>query len=257
MEARGRGREATGPEDRFGRADPRKREQHRADEKKEGGVEPVDIFRIGAPNSESAAAIVDSVARMGVDLIKVRTVESLETYRAIAAAAKKNHLALVGHSVASPEELIKAGQRSIEHSFYPSLSDRTKERRAELFRRLVAEGIEVTPTLVVGDALMVPADTAAAVANDARGGLDPRRKYLSGYLIEDWREQAAERKDMDLAELAKFLSERLRGLRETREEGVRLAPGTDAAALMIWPGFSLHDELRLMTEQIGMTPWKR
>ena len=51
-----------------------------------------------------------------------------------------------------------------------------------------------------------------------------------------------------------MLAERLRYMREMREAGVRLMPGTDVGVLLIFPGFSLHDELRLFVEQIGMSP---
>ncbi len=122
--------------------------------KREGTVEPVDRFRRGIPNPESAEAVVDSVAKLGVDFLKIRTVASLETYRAIAASAKKYNLSLVGHSAVSPEETIKAGQRSVEHGSFPPLSGRSKEQRVELFRRMTTTGIAVTPTLVTGETLL-------------------------------------------------------------------------------------------------------
>jgi imidazolonepropionase-like amidohydrolase len=221
--------------------------------KKEETVEPVDRFRRGIPNPESAEAIVDSVAKLGVDFLKIRTAASLETFRAIAAAAKKHNLSLVGHPTASPEEIIKAGQRSLEHGFFPPLSSRTKEQRAELFQQFAVKGIAVTPTLIVGEALLTPYDKTAAIFEDKLGEIEPRRKYLSGYLIEDWREQLAEKKAATF-DLTKMLAERLRDMREMREAGVRLMPGTDVGVLLIFPGFSLHDELRLFVEQIGMSP---
>lgn len=221
--------------------------------KREGTVEPVDRFRLGVAGPEEAAGAVERVAKLGVDFIKIRTVASPETYHAIAAAARKHNLALVGHQSVAPEEVIKAGQRSIEHSFFPPLSNRTEDQRAELFRKLAADGIAVTPTLVVGPALQVTYERAAAIAADKEGRLDRRRKYLSGYLIEDWREQAEEKKGMT-DDLTRLLAERLRDLREMRRAGVRMLPGTDVAVLLIWPGFSLHDELRLLVEQVGMTP---
>ena len=61
--------------------------------KREGTVEPVDRFRRGIPNPESAEAVVDSVAKLGVDFLKIRTAASLETFRAIAAAAGKDRTA--------------------------------------------------------------------------------------------------------------------------------------------------------------------
>ncbi len=221
--------------------------------KREGTVEPVDRFRLGVPNAESAEAIAARIAAMGVDFIKIRTVASLETYRAIAAAAQKHNLALVGHAAASPEEIIKAGQRSVEHSFIPPLSSRTQKQRAELFRKMAAEKIAVTPTLIVGEALLTSYERAAAIAEDSEGKLDVRRRYLSGYLIEDWREQVAEKKEARM-DLTKMLAERVRDLREMHQAGVTLLPGTDAGVLLIFPGFSLHDELRLMVEQVGLTP---
>jgi hypothetical protein len=221
--------------------------------KREGTVEPVDRFRRGIANPESAEAVVDSVAKLGVDFLKIRTAASLETFRAIAAAARERNLSLVGHPTASPEEIIKAGQRSIEHGFFPPLSGRTKEQRAALFQQFTANGIAVTPTLIVGEALLTPYDKTEAVFEDSQGKIDPRRKYLSGYLIDDWREQLAEKK-ADKFDLTEMLAGRLRDMREMREAGVRLLPGTDVGVLLIFPGFSLHDELRLFVEQIGMSP---
>ena len=36
--------------------------------------------------------------------------------------------------------------------------------------------------------------------------------------------------------------------------GVRIVPGTDVAVLLIYPGFSLHDELQLLVKYVGLTP---
>lgn len=221
---------------------------------REGGVEPYARFRVTVGSPAEADTVVARLATLGVDFLKVRTVTSLETYQAIAAAAHKHKLPLVGHSCVAPEEILKAGQRSIEHSFFPPLSGRTAEQRAAFFKQMAQAGVAVTPTLVVGEALLTPYDHAAALAEDAAGKLDARRKYLSGYLIEDWREQVAEKKDTSTEEMTKLLEGRLRDVREMHQAGVRLLAGTDAAVLLIWPGFSLHDELRLLVEQAGLTP---
>ncbi len=221
--------------------------------KREGTVEPVDRFRRGIADPASAEAVVEAVAKLGVDFLKIRTAASLDTFKAIAVAARKHNLALVGHPAAPPEEILSAGQRSIEHGFFPPLSGRTKEQRAELFRQFASQGVAATPTLIVGEALLVPYDKTAAIFEDRLGKTEPRRKYLSGYVIEDWREQLAEKKDSRF-DLTGMLAGRLRDMREMREAGVTLLPGTDAAVLLIFPGFSLHDELRLFVEGLGMTP---
>jgi imidazolonepropionase-like amidohydrolase len=220
---------------------------------REGTVEPVDRFRIGVAGPEEAESVVDRLAAKGVDFIKVRTVTSVETYRALSAAARKHHLALVGHLVASPEETLEAGQRSIEHGFYPPLDDRSPEQRHILFTRVRERAVAVVPTLVVGEALLTPYPTMKAIADDQGGLIEPKRKYLGSYLIRDWKEQVEEQKE-PWPGMNDFLIKRVRDLREMVQTGVRIMPGTDTAVLLIWPGFSLHRELKLLVEQVGLTP---
>ena len=38
------------------------------------------------------------------------------------------------------------------------------------------------------------------------------------------------------------------------QAGMRVMPGTDVAVLLVWPGYSLHDELRLLVDQVGLAP---
>ncbi len=221
---------------------------------KDRTIEPVERTRIGVANAEAAGPTVDFVARLGADFVKIRTVQSLESYRAIAAAAKRAGLPLVGHAVASPEQMLQAGQSSIEHILLPPLDKLTEQQRSELFKRFVESGMAAVPTLVNGEkSLFVPYAAAAAVVEDSDGKIDPRRKYLSGYLIEDWREQLAERKSSPPIDWAKMAPRLRRDLKEMHRAGVRIMPGTDVAVLLIVPGFSLHDELQLLVQELGMT----
>ncbi len=80
---------------------------------------PVERTRISVGSAEDAARAVELVAKLGADFVKIRTVESVETYRAIVEAAGRAGLPVVGHASVPPEEIARAGQRSIEHSFFP------------------------------------------------------------------------------------------------------------------------------------------
>jgi predicted amidohydrolase YtcJ len=223
--------------------------------KRGGTVEAVERTRIGVADAEAANAAVAFVAQLGADIVKVRTVQSLDTYRAIAQAANRAALPLVGHPVAAPEEMIRAGQRSIEHSLLPGIGSRSEAQRAELFQQYVDRGIAEVPTLVVGEkSLFVPNELAAKIVEDEEGNVDPRRKYLSGYLIEDWREQLAERKSGLRIDYKKLASGLFPLWQEMHRAGVSIMPGTDTAVVLIFPGFSLHDELELLVRDIGMTP---
>jgi hypothetical protein len=106
---------------------------------------------------------------------------------------------------------------------------------------------------------LVPPGEARRILADTLGRLDPRRRYIRGYLLEDWREQVTERGGVMDALLRRFFLPRayrgvLRDLQEMHRAGVRILPGTDVAVALMYPGFSLHDELGYFVARIGMTP---
>lgn len=219
-------------------------------------VEPVERTRVPVLTPDDAARIVDSLAAIGVDFLKIRTYSSIETYRAIAVAASNAGLGLAGHVFFLPiEEVIGSGQRGIEHYFYPPLDELDETERRKLFRRLAQNGVGVVPTLLnFPFSAFVPDSVVEVVLEDSDGIVERRRRYLSHYLVTDWREQALER-DPEIREILEAVyASTLRDLRTMREERVLIMPGTDVAILMIFPGWSLHDELLLFVHELGMTP---
>lgn len=222
--------------------------------RREGTIEPVERTRVPIATPEEAARAVDLVADLGADLVKVRTVATPEIFQALGAAAKRRGLSLAGHRVATTDDMLRAGQRSIEHSYFPPLDSISAEARDAAFHKLAAGGISVVPTFINWEgSLLIPNDRALAIVGDREGRLDSRRKYLSGYLIKDWREQIEERQQYPF-DAAKFAPGMIRDLREMHRAGVQLMPGTDVAVALIYPGFSLHDELGLFVTKIGMSP---
>lgn len=220
--------------------------------KREATVEPVAKRRVAVPNAAAAGRIIDSVARLGADFLKMRTVEDEATYLAIADAARKKGLQLTGHAVADLATTIQAGQRSIEHGFYPPPEKRDSQRLA-LYRQMAAKDIFVVPTLVSIEGQLIPLEKAEAVIADKEGKTDPRRLYLWGYLIEDWKEQVAEWKlyPFDWSQLLPAL---LQDMKDMHTTGVPFMAGTDVAIAFVYPGYSLHEELQLMVNKIGMQP---
>ncbi len=94
--------------------------------------------------------------------------------------------------------------------------------------------------------------------DDTSGKIDGRRKYVCGYLVADWREQAEELKDPETKKAYASLRQQLpvmyRNDREMAAAGVQFLTGTDAAVVLTYPGFSLHDELRKLVEDVGFSP---
>lgn len=221
--------------------------------KREGTVEPVDKFRIPVATPEEARRAVDLMARLGADFIKFRTVASPEVYQAIADESKAKGLMFVGHQFGTPDEMIAARQRSIEHYVYPPII--TDPKHAEIYRKMAESGVYIGTTMVVADkSLFVSYDDAKKTVEDTKGRIDFRRKYLSGYLIEDWKEQLEEKKQPSPVDYAKLKEILIKDFQEMHKAGVRLMPGTDVATLLIYPGYSLHDELQLLVKDVGLTP---
>jgi imidazolonepropionase-like amidohydrolase len=227
--------------------------------KREGTVEPVDRLRIGVADPEEARAAVRRLAREGVDHIKMRTTTDLDTFRAVAAAAREQKLPFAAHPVAAPEELMRVGLRSVEHFLaFPPLGGTPAERRA-LFQKMAHSGLFMSDTGVNLDALVaLTYDQVKQRVENTDGRLDPRRPYVCGYLIADWREQAEELKEPETAKAYQSLREQLpshyRNIREMREAGVKFLAGTDVGVVLMYPGFSLHDELQKMVQDFGFTP---
>jgi amidohydrolase family protein len=227
--------------------------------KREGTVEPVDRLRIGVANAAEGRAAVARLAREGVDHIKMRTTPNLETFLAVGDEAKRRGLPFAAHPVAAPEELLRAGLRSIEHFLaFPPLAGTLEERRV-LFQKMARSKLFLSDTRANLDALIsLPYSDVKRRVNDMAGTLDPRRKYVCGYLIADWREQAEELKDPDIiaayGSLRNQLPDMQRNLREMRAAGVEFLAGTDVAVLLMYPGFSLHDELQKLVLDAGFTP---
>ena len=229
--------------------------------KARGTVEPVDRFRAPVADTADARRVVDSVARLGADFVKVRTAASPAVYAAIASSARRAGLALAAHGDIVPlEAMLRAGQRSIEHAIFPSLQKRDSSTRAGLIRELAKARVAVVPTMVNYYQWLVvsPAD-ARGIIEDSLGRIDARRRYVTGYLLDDWREQVSERGSVKDALIRRFYLPRafngiLRDLKEMHRAGVRILPGTDVAVALMYPGFSLRDELGYFVDMIGMTP---
>lgn len=90
--------------------------------------------------------------------------------------------------------------------------------------------------------------------DDSLGQIIPARRYLSRYLVDDWREQFLERDPETIVLFRQAFASHVRNVQEMREVGVRIMAGSDVAVLGIYPGVSLIEELELFVDSIGMSP---
>lgn len=218
------------------------------------GPQPVEpSISIPVGDASSARAAVDSLARAGVDFIKVYTLLPGEAFFEVVAAAGRIGLPVAGHvpGAVTPEEAARAGQRSIEHlrdELELLCSPRNVRQCEELAEVLRAERTWLTPTLVP---LRMKAyfDDPALLA-------DERLRYIGPELQREWRALRESKLSRGLAyrdEKRQRYSDALWVTRFFADQNVGLLAGTDAGVAFSYPGFSLHDELTLMVEA-GVSP---
>ena len=154
-------------------------------------------------------------------------------------------------------EAADSGIRSIEHAegVTESLGDAGDAERRAQFARLARAGTAITPTLVVNVGFrLTPDSVAAAIIADSLGRLDPRRRDVPRSIVEAWR-FALDGKRLDRpADWPASHQKQLADLRLAHQAGVRLLVGADAGDLLVFPAFSEHEELRLLVDQVGLTP---
>ncbi len=97
-------------------------------------------------------------------------------------------------------------------------------------------------------------DELRTIVDDEEGTREPRRRYLSKYLIIDWREQVSELTPARRAQFQPIYDSSVRNVREMRQAGVRIMAGSDVAVLNVFPGSALHEEMAIFVKAIGMTP---
>jgi imidazolonepropionase-like amidohydrolase len=215
--------------------------------------------RIGLGAPEEAPLLADSLMRLGVDFIKVRNVHGV-TYMALAEATERLGIPLAAHTPRgiSLAEAVAAGTDSFEHTetITFALGDLSEAERRGAVAQLVRDSVLVTPTVVTALSLRGEKKTrAAAVLQDTLNQLDPRRRYLPRTILEHWRVALILTELEPPMDWEAHLRQEMADLRLLHEEGVILLAGSDFGGIpMVFPGFSIHEELQLLVEHAGMTP---
>ena len=217
--------------------------------------------------------VVDSLIDGGAKTIKVQNNLSRESYFAIAAEARQRHVPFVGHvtGTVTAREAADSGQLTIEHLL--AIPDGCSAQEAEVMRR---RGDPATPRGSMAQFVFDTYDdsTCAALARHlaARGTWvvptsvvktfnfpdDSLRTGHRGieYAPADRRATWPRAPQLDSARLAFARANFARTLHIIgilQHNGVGLLAGTDITNPWLEYGFSLQDELALMTDA-GLTP---
>ena len=218
-------------------------------------------YRLSVGNADDAARAIDSLVKLRVDFVKIRTTASPVAYYAILREARRAGLTVAGHqpTVVSLISAADSGQRDVEHAFGPPLSRLSPASRDSIYQAFARNGTWYTPTLVVSRAVALSGDSAASAIFGAEARRDDeRRRYASQWLLEWWRMQVDERMLDTSSDRGSSLRESYESsvsdVRALRNLGVNILAGTDAGSVLVYPGFSLHEELRLLVDDGGLSP---
>lgn len=218
-------------------------------------------YRIGVGDSADARKAIDSLKTLGVDFVKIRTVATPAAYFAILREAHRVGLRVAGHlpGVVNARVAADSGQDDIEHAIGPLLSRESEPVRDSVYDTFLRRNTWYTPTLVVTRAVGYSGDSAhALIFGQTALRSDERRRYASPWLLGWWEMQVRERLlDTSLTrarEMAESYQSSAADVRALRGRGVRILAGSDAGSVLVYPGFSLHEELQLLVDDGGLSP---
>ncbi len=235
----------------------------------EGGDVP--IVHILARNAAEAEAAVDSLARLGVDFIKLHSQLTREVYFATLRAARARGLLVAGHVPRSitVQEASDSGLASLEHLLqFPTpctpaeslalqprfpiqsvLGRCTSADLTVLFIRLAQNGTRVVPTLVAQ--YEIAHWPKRDLPGDAYGHYLP--DTLRQFVQQIFPMPDSIPPDADVVGHT-LLEKRIALVGAMHHAGVIVLPGTDAPLRNSPPGFGLHQELAQFA-RAGLSPF--
>ncbi|MEZ4797807.1 MAG: amidohydrolase family protein [Flavobacteriaceae bacterium] len=230
---------------------------------------------LNANNIENVQKSFETILKNKIDFIKVYEQIPADAYKEIARLSKKNNIDFVGHVSESLllSEISDLGQKSIEHLREQILycftndpneleqfmiEDSYTQEDREFVKPWVQDSEKAIEAFIINKTWFVPTmavqfarqrfNDSLWVNNSLRNQLpESVKNSFSEHMIN--MENNPDKKGDSLWWMAhKKLVKRL------NDKGVGLLAGSDIACEGGIPGFSLHEELKLMVEHAGLTP---
>lgn len=235
----------------------------------DGNPQPIPHFRISTP--EDAVAAVDSLARLGADLVKLHTGLTREAFLAALREARSKGLRTGAHvpRVVGAVMASDSGLGSLEHLLgipvpctpaesvalalrYPvqaAIGRCSSENLAPLIATLVRNGTRVVPTFSAQYEVALWPERKLPGDEFEHHVPDTLRRYVAGIFP-----MPDVPKGADSVGRAMF-EKRLAQVGQLFRSGVVILPGTDAPLRNSPPGFGLHGELEWLV-RAGLSPWE-
>lgn len=242
---------------------------------------------LGAASVPDAEALFDKISAAGVDLIKTYEMLTPAAFAAVLQRANRKGLIVTGHIPLSMDVISasNAGLRSMEHLRNVEMScSRHAEQLLEARRHLLEQGANqlggvlraqihqaqrtravntqdatkrdlVLTTLAANDTWQIPTLTVV-IDHDLHDNPEWREtfKYLPESARRRWTKNALEPANVPRgADREAYEEWAFDMVGRMSKSGIGIMAGTDCPIVFLTPGFSLHEELKLLAK-CGLTP---
>ncbi|MFA6985711.1 MAG: amidohydrolase family protein [Arenimonas sp.] len=212
-----------------------------------------------ATAEEARAATLQAKAD-GYDKMKVYSFLNKESYDAVIATAKEQHMDVIGHipNALSVEYVVDAGQKMIAHTEEVAKhahGDYSAEKIAYFADRIAHGGVWMTPTLITTRSILEEFSDPDGLFSrpEAVYAKHPMQTgiwtFISRNLYQHIPPAAQTKLRNDFERFQKPLT------KEFHDRGGQLMTGTDTLLPRLVPGFALHRELQELVD-VGLTPYE-
>ncbi len=206
-------------------------------------------FTLPVDDKTNITAVLGSLKNSGADFFKTYSLIKERQLRDISTYCSKNNIQFAGHlsEYIEPEISISLGQKSIEHLNRLDIIWADNKNRLDSIANLMkANHTFLCPTLITYQLKTKVRDTS--IVNRTYS------KYISASLLSEWKTSWGKRmkrhiKLADWEGLNKTFQSQMQLVNHLHKIGVMILAGSDFAGMpYVYPGISLHQELKLLTK---------
>lgn len=195
----------------------------------------------------------------GYDKMKVYSFLTKETYDAVIATAKEQHMDVIGHvpNALSVEYVVDAGQKMIAHTEEVAKhahGDYSDERVSYFAGRIADGGVWLTPTLITTRRILeefTDPDGLFSSPEAVYAG-HPMQRDIWSFISNMYQGMPEEDRVRVRDDFEKFQKPFTKVF---HDKGGQLMTGTDSLLPRLVPGFAVHQELHEMVA-VGLTPYE-
>ena len=195
----------------------------------------------------------------GYDKMKVYSFLTKETYDAVIATARQQHMDVIGHIpyALSVEYVVDAGQKMIAHTEEVAKhahGDYSPERISYFAGRIADGRVWMTPTLITTRRIIEETSDRDGLFSspEAKYVGHPMQRDIWKFIANMYQEIPPEAQTKLCDDFEKFQRPFTKVF---HDKGGQLMTGTDSLLPRLVPGFALHQELKELVD-VGLTPYE-